>query len=489
MRMAGQMMPPNFDRIGPLLLEEVGEIGIFLISPERRITSWSRAIQTILGYNEDEFVGLDAAAIFTPEDRAKGADNAEFETASATGRATDMRWHLRQDGGRTFVDGVLISFRDEDGTLTGFCKLLRNAGPDSIENSMLSAILDRTPEAIYIKDREGRFTFANSQTGQILGTSVEKIVGHYCTEFQPPELSAISLRQDQEVIESGRQAIVEEQIDTADRGPRTYLTGKAPFLDREGKTIGVVSIAQDISERKAADDERERLLRELRQSNEDLAQFASVVSHDLQAPLRVLTSYTQLLSQRYAGKLDETADQFIGVILGGAASMQELIQSLLRYAQAGDEALMRVPVSVDAIIDGVRSNLDLELEESGAELIHGPLPVVTADAVQLLQLFQNLVANAIKYSKPGVRPRIEIKATRSDNNFYRFEVRDNGIGIDPRYFDVIFAPLKRLHGANIPGSGIGLAVCRRIVERQGGRIWVTSERGKGSTFVFILPSE
>jgi light-regulated signal transduction histidine kinase (bacteriophytochrome) len=264
------------------------------------------------------------------------------------------------------------------------------------------------------------------------------------------------------------------------------LSGKAPWRDSHGTVIGVVCIAQDISARKELEEERERLLTELRRSNEDLAQFSHVVSHDLQAPLRMVRSYTELLARRYEGKFDETADQFISVITKGADGMQQLIQALLRYAQAGEEALSKTAVRVNAILNGVRSNLKLVIDESSAELTHGDLPTVAGDPVQLLQLFQNIIGNAIKYSRAGVPPRINVSA-KMEGEQYHFAVSDNGLGIHPKNFERIFAPLKRLHGQEIPGTGIGLAVCKKIVERHGGRIWLSSEPGKGSTFYFTLP--
>jgi light-regulated signal transduction histidine kinase (bacteriophytochrome) len=281
--------------------------------------------------------------------------------------------------------------------------------------------------------------------------------------------------------------IIEERLLSKTYGDRTFLSGKGPWRDHDGNTIGVVTISQDISARKNAEEERERLVRELRRSNDDLSQFSYVVSHDLQAPLRMVKSYAELLVRCYEGKFDNTADEFISVILNGAVGMEQLIQTLLRYAQADEEALSKTAVGMDAILDGVRANLRQVITESSAELTHGPLPSVTGDPVQLLQLLQNLVGNAIKYARVGVPPRIVISAEKKDAE-YCFAVKDNGLGIDPKNLERIFAPLKRLHGQEIPGTGIGLAVCKKIVERHGGQIWATSDPGHGSTFYFTLPA-
>lgn len=472
-----------------LLLEELTDIGVFLIDLDRRITSWSPGIEHILGYTEENFVGQNASVLFTPEDIEQGIDDQEFDRARAQGRAPDMRWHMKQNGTRVFVDGVLRRMSDGAGAHIGYSKIMRDISPNSITHSMLQAILERTPDAIYVKDIQGRYTFANSETARMLGRSIEEVIGHACDEFFPADICRPLREQDAEIIKTHSPSVVEELMMTKEDGERTFLTGKAPWQDREGNTIGVVSIAQDISGRKANEAERERLVQELRRSNDDLAQFSYVVSHDLQAPLRTVRSFTQLLARRYQGKLDDTADQFISVILNGARSMEQLIESLLRYAQIGEEALVETAVRIDAVLDGVRLNLQSLIAETSAQLTHGPMPTVVGDPVQLLQLFQNLVTNAIKYSRAGVTPAINISAVSTHPSEYRFEISDNGVGIEPKNFERIFAPLKRLHGQEIPGSGIGLAVCKRIVERHGGRIWVTSEPGKGSTFYFTLPAE
>ncbi len=487
--METQAPAADYQRLPELLLEELKDVGVFLMDADRRITSWSPGIEHILGYAEEEFIGRDATVLFTPEDREEGADEVEFDKARTQGRAPDMRWHMRQDGSRVFVDGVLRAITDDAGTHMGYAKIMREIRPNRIGDSMLRAILDRTPDAIYIKDIQGRYVFANSETARIFGRSIEEVVGHECEEFLPKDVCGALREQDVGVIEGHSPRIVEELMITKEHGERTFLTGKAPWQDSEGKTIGVVSIAQDISARKAGEAERERLVRELRRSNDDLAQFAYVVSHDLQTPLRTIRSYTDLLARRYKGKLDDTADEFISIVLNGARNMQQLIESLLRYAQVGEETFVRTPVRIDAVLEGVRSNLQLLVAETSAKLTHGRLPTVVGDPVQLLQLFQNLISNAIKYSRAAVPPRIDVFAHRTGPEEYRFEIKDNGIGIDPNNFDRIFAPLKRLHGQEIPGSGIGLAVCKKIVERHGGRIWVTSEIGKGSTFYFTLPAE
>jgi light-regulated signal transduction histidine kinase (bacteriophytochrome) len=226
---------------------------------------------------------------------------------------------------------------------------------------------------------------------------------------------------------------------------------------------------------------------DLARSNAELEQFAYVASHDLQEPLRMVASYTQLLARRYQGKLDQDADEFIAFAVDGARRMQDLINDLLAYSRVGTRALQVETVDTQALVDQVVGDLAAAVEESGGRVTRGPLPNLQADPTQLRQLFQNLIANAIKFR--GERPpEVQVSADRSDGA-WRFAVRDNGIGIDPEYRERIFALFQRLHTrAEYPGTGIGLAICRKIVERHGGRIWVESEPRQGTTFWFSLPA-
>jgi PAS domain S-box-containing protein len=237
-----------------------------------------------------------------------------------------------------------------------------------------------------------------------------------------------------------------------------------------------------------AETEREQLLAEVKRSNEDLAQFAHVVSHDLQAPIRGMKSFSQLLMRHYAGQLDATAQEYLQLIQTGAESMSELIQTLLSYATVGQEAMTLGLVSLNAVLEAVVMSLRPVIAETGAGIESQPLPGVRGDRVLLQQLLQNLISNAIKYRKPEEAPRILVSA-QCYGDFVTVSVKDNGQGIAPRYHQQIFTPLKRLHGPEIGGTGIGLAICKRIVERHGGRIWVESQSGEGATFFFTLPRE
>ncbi len=259
-------------------------------------------------------------------------------------------------------------------------------------------------------------------------------------------------------------------------------------LRTEGVPSPIVrAIAHDITERMNVEKALKDKSGELARSNEDLEQFAYVASHDLQEPLRTVTSYVQLLARRYQGKLDSDADEFIGFATDAAVRMWKLINDLLAYSRVGMRGGELEPTDSEAVLVQTVSDLKVTVEENGALVTHDPLPMVMADRPQLGQLFQNLIGNAIKFRRDEP-PRVHVSASRNGNG-WTFSVRDNGIGIAPEYSERIFVIFQRLHNREqYVGTGIGLAVCKKIVERHGGRIWVKSEVGKGATFYFILPA-
>jgi light-regulated signal transduction histidine kinase (bacteriophytochrome) len=241
----------------------------------------------------------------------------------------------------------------------------------------------------------------------------------------------------------------------------------------------------ELEERRQAEFRLAEYARELRRSNAELEQFAYVASHDLQEPLRMVASFSQLLAKRYRGKLDQDADDFIGFAVDGARRMQALINDLLAFSRVGTRGRAFEPTDSNAVLQKALTNLTTLMEESQAVVTHGPLPTILGDGGQLMQVFQNLIANAIKFrgSEP---PRIHL-AAEPQGEGWRFTVQDNGIGIAKEHQERIFTIFQRLHPrSEYSGTGIGLAICKKIVERHGGHIWVESELGKGSTFYFTI---
>jgi PAS domain S-box-containing protein len=275
------------------------------------------------------------------------------------------------------------------------------------------------------------------------------------------------------------------------RGQLVGVLGVFGVQSLEEETLSTLAtvaeaIAQGL-ERRRAELSLQAHVQELARSNEELQQFAYVASHDLQEPLRMVASYTQLLARRYQGRLDQDADEFIGFAVGGVNRMQRLIQDLLTYSRVGTQGHVLKPIDSRAALERALGNLQASIDETGARVIQGGLPAVLADETQLTQLFQNLVSNALKFRGPS-DCRVLVEAEREGDQ-WRFTVEDNGIGIEPQYFERIFVIFQRLHSPeDYPGTGIGLAICKKIVERHGGRIGLDSQPGQGTTFWFTLPA-
>jgi PAS domain S-box-containing protein len=271
------------------------------------------------------------------------------------------------------------------------------------------------------------------------------------------------------------------------------LVSGEPISDAEGRFRGYRGVARNITRRKRneaqireAHDELEKKAKELARSNEELQQFAYVASHDLQEPLRMISSYTQLLARRHGDKLDGDAKEFMGYIVDGAARMKQLIEDLLAYSRVGTRGRELQLTESQAALDKALLNLRSAQEASGATVTHAVLPAVVADGQQLTQLFQNLIGNAMKF-RAAEPPRIHVSCEERPD-LWIFSVSDNGIGLDPQYSERIFMMFQRLHTkAEYPGTGIGLAICKKIVDRHGGRIWVESQPGRGCTFGFTIP--
>jgi len=274
---------------------------------------------------------------------------------------------------------------------------------------------------------------------------------------------------------------VTKELSTGNLSIRTGIRSGRGDLGQLARAFD--SMAEALQER---DRELEAQTEELERSNEELEQFAYIASHDLQEPLRMISSYTQLLAKRYKDQLDNDANEFINYAVDGANRMQVLINDLLSYSRVGTKGEEFSHVDLNSVLEAVKANLKGVIEETGAVIKYSKLPTVMADNSQMIQLFQNLIGNAVKFRREGVTPEIEI-TSKKEGNLFRFVVKDNGIGIDKKYLDRIFVIFQRLHTKEeFPGTGIGLAICKKIVERHGGEISVESAEGKGSDFNFTL---
>lgn len=360
--------------------------------------------------------------------------------------------------------------------------------------SRFRSIIESSRNAVYVV-YEGRLVYVNPQFVQMFEYSLEEVSA---AGFDTRRLVADGLRAlppTAAEVRAGSRSCEIRALTKTGRILDFEVVLSPVDWDGEPAWMGML---HNITERKLAALEREQSLLKvsheklsryaeaLESSNQQLEQFAYVASHDLQEPLRTVSSYVQLLARRYSGQLDADADDFIGFAVDGAKRMGALINDLLAYSRINNQQPL-VEVDCEQALAQVRSSLQTVIEETGAELEIGPLPTIEADGTQITRLFQNLVNNAIKFRQEGVAPRIRIEARREGEE-WRFGVRDNGIGIEPGYLERIFVIFQRLHNREqYPGTGIGLAICKRIVERHQGRIWVESVHGEGSTFWFSLP--
>lgn len=273
-------------RLHELLVSELTDFAIFLIGLDGQIRSWNPGVERFFGYTEAEFTGRDFSDLFTTEDKAVAAPQEEMEVARREGRSSDMRWHLRKNQSRVFVEGMLIAIRDEAGAIVNFAKIARAVHPRHVVGTLLKTVLDETADAIYAMDKQGRYVFANSQFARILDRSIEELIGRTREDVLTAAVAADAGATDESIMQGNHARMVEERL-TSHSGERVFLSSKAPWRDDAGKTIGLVSISQDITARKTFEQERERLLREVRRSNAELAAFSHVVAHDLRTPLQM----------------------------------------------------------------------------------------------------------------------------------------------------------------------------------------------------------
>lgn len=334
---------------------------------------------------------------------------------------------------------------------------------------------------------DGTFLYVSPAIQSFLGYTPEELVQQSALDlFHPEDIDAIKQHIAQAVA---RREGVTYTYRVRHKDGR-YLWGETnsqPVPDPiTGEIREIVAVARDITDRKEIELQLQRQAAELQRSNAELQQFAYVASHDLQEPLRMVTSYVQLLAKRYQAVFDATAQEYIKFAVEGAQRMKTLIEDLLAYSRVGTQSKPFAPVACEQVLTTTLQTLQIAIAESRAQITHDPLPVVQGEATQLGLLFQNLLSNALKF-RDARPPRIHIAAQRTGQD-WQFAVQDNGIGLDPQHAEQIFVIFQRLHTrAEYPGTGMGLAICKKIVERHGGRIWVEAQPSQGATFYFTIP--
>jgi len=408
------------------------------------------------------------------------------DTFPLRGRDGNYRWFLSQAVPIRDSEGKVLRWF---GTNTDISVLQEAERHLAQMESRYRGLLEAAPDAIVVVNQAGKIVLLNVQAEKQFGYTRDELIGQEVTNIIPEGFA-------ERLIADGTRSATEAV--TQQIGTGIELSGRrkdgsefpieimlSPLESAEG--VLVTTAIRDITERRRSEVHLRKTVRELKRSNDELQQFAYVSSHDLQEPLRMVSSYTQLLAKRYQGRLDSDAHEFIAFAVDGCNRMQGLIQDLLAYSRVGTNGKELSEVSSENALQKALTNLRITIEQSGADVTHDSMPVVTTDETQLTLIFQNLVGNAIKY-RGAAPPRVHVSATRNGGNEWTFSVRDNGLGIDPQYFERIFILFQRLHGRDeFEGTGIGLAICKKILERLGGRIWVESQPEKGSTFYFALP--
>lgn len=474
-------------------LLEAAPDAMVVVDQHGKIVLLNLQAESRFGYRRDELLGQQVKNIIPNgfAERLIADDLRSATEALAQQIGTGIELIGRRKDGSEFPIEIMLSPVDsgEDMLVTA---AIRDISVRKVAEQHLAqaeakyrGLLEAAPDAMVVVNQRGNIVLLNVQAEKRFAYSRDELLGQPVKNIIPQGFA-------ERVITDGSRSAAEALAQQMGTG--IELTGRrkdgsefpieimlSPLESTEG--ILITAAIRDVSRAEA---HLLKMVEELNRSNEELGQFAYIASHDLQEPLRMVASYTQLLSKRYKGKLDADADEFIAFAVDGANRMQRLIQDLLAYSRVGTKGLELVEVRSESALEQAIINLGGAIDDSGAQITHDALPIVLADEMQLVQLFQNLLGNAVKYQSPGI-PHIHVSAVRDSQHKWLFSVRDDGLGIDPQFFEKIFGMFQRLHKREeFAGTGIGLAICKKIVERHGGRISVESQLGRGATFRFTL---
>jgi PAS domain S-box-containing protein len=492
-----------------LLVEGIQGYAIYMLDVDGNIITWNEGGQQLTGYSSSEIIGKHFSIFYTSNDlNTKPA--MELETARRTGKYQEEGWRVKKSGLVFWASVVLTAVYNDENKLIGFSKVTKDMTDQITEQSALRQSEERyrllveqvTDYAIFMLDEKGRIVSWNEGAKRIKGYDPSDVIGKYFSIFYP-----------QEDIYSGKPPyelkIARQYGKYEEEGWRIRKDGSkfwanvviTAVYNAESTLVGFSKVTRDLTERKKAEQAEkeisekyrqiarklETINEELSQTNYDLEQFTSIVSHDLQEPIRTVKSFLHLINDRIDKGKTESVKEYVAKSILAANRMKELIENVLNYSQVSKAPIAATELPLEDLLDYVKQNLKGSLDASGAVVIleNAVGDRITGDKVQLTQLFQNLISNAVKFTsarKPVIR------LTHSNENGHSlFSVSDNGIGMDSDSSKKIFDPFRRLHAArNYPGAGMGLAICKKVVERHHGRIWVESREGEGSTFYITL---
>ena len=468
------------------VVENVGE-GLFSVDRYTKVRYANLETEKIFGYEQCELVGMSFMKLFPKELFPSLAS--EFKTVLSGKPLYNLEVEANKKDGTTVPLVINATPFMENGKLVEILGVVRDVterkqAQEAIksEQEKYQHVVENVGEGLFSLDLQGRILYTNPKGGEILGCEPDELVGMHFSELFSREMLSGILPEFMNVLKGKITYIQETKIKRKDGTLVPIEITGTPFM-KDGKLAGLLGVARDITERKHQEEELRKTLEDLERSNKELEQFAYIASHDLQEPLRLIGSYVQLLSMRYKGNLDSDADEFIDYAVEGAKRLKDRINCLLEYSRVGTKGKPFKQVSSKTVLDNALSSLTMAIDKTNTVITHDSMPQVTADDSQLIQLFRNLIGNAIRYRSDDP-PRIHVSAAKKEDEWV-FSVTDNGIGIDPQYKDYIFL-IFRIVDKERSGTGTGLALCKKIVERHGGRIWVESELGKGSTFYFTI---
>lgn len=474
---------------------ESASVGIGVLNLDLTLQRCNPALAAMLGYTMDELMRLKVTDVVLPADRAAMLERSRKLLAGDESQRTLEEQMLRKDGSTVWTKRTTLVLKAESGQplqlvtmVTDISDLKRVEAELRRREAEFRTLVEVSPIGMLLADAHGALTLVNAQFERDSGYGREELLGQPVELLVPARHSAAHPEHRQRYAQApqrramgvGRELFVRRK----DGSEFPAEIALAPLETATGPMI--LASVVNITTRKQAEADLQLMVGRLERSNAELEQFAYVASHDLQEPLRAISGCVQILRRRFQAQLDAEADELIRHTVEGAARMQRLIDDLLAFSRIVHRTPACEPTDLEHVLDAARRNLASAIEDAGAVITHDPLPTVTGDATQFLQLFQNLLGNAVKFR--GTRtPAIHVCAERQPGG-WTFAVRDNGIGIEPQYAERIFTLFQRLHTRDeYPGTGMGLAICKKIVEGHGGRIWMESTPGQGATFRFTLP--